>query len=816
VAASAAHAGAMKDLNALGGAIGSKAIAPLAQYQAMLGSVLHAGKSIGPGIVSALRGVSVEFARQRDLAAFWGVSGAMRLGVNALKSSLSGFLSGSGTGFTSWLQNGTAKLAEYRTSLVASAAVMVGMAAAAALSSKHTQNLISSVMDSKLMDRKFGEDGSARKEDALKWIESAQGNDLVIGGRESRMKTLQTVLSKNRAIGGEQAKKITQDIERYFYANQEELQGRGIANAADLASKISAPQLTGDDAAFFEDKFGLGFSNQSATARLGRLGVEAQGIDPEKELAKRPDVVLSERVTKTTQAMGDAVLPVLNVVLNGFVRLSNIIGQIPGLGAAMGWGAVLLGAATAGLVVVSMLGSLISGLKLMKAAVMGETAAKYANIAATYAHAAASKVAAAGQWLLNAAISANPLGIAIVAIAGLIAVLYYLETRFGVLTKAWQAFSNSSIGKGIFGYIESGKKAISEMLGSLGKAYASGGLKRVMHLALDALAANSPGLKVLIMIADFIRKLLANSAILNKLSSAGTQLLQRMVDFFTWLLETIRNGLAWIKDGLGITKKEKEAELAKTGASIGKAHGKVDAKGQGIPYEYRSNDPGGNGWYLKGSHDVTVNAGLSESELARLNAGKEKVENAPKSFFEAIPGIADLTKAIKDLIAQLSLKAAAATVNQAGQTYVDTTAKKYEDVKSKDGEYIAAQTTWRPWWMPGGGLYGMAEGGSIIGSGAIIGHQGEQVNPADVVLGGETTLEKINRMFSGTPGSSGNAEMPAINGPLVSVQIGKIEKDVDIDRLITRIGAEGADKLLFALRNKMENGSTRGIGYLRG
>lgn len=50
----------------------------------------------------------------------------------------------------------------------------------------------------------------------------------------------------------------------------------------------------------------------------------------------------------------------------------------------------------------------------------------------------------------------------------------------------------------------------------------------------------------------------------------------------------------------------------------------------------------------------------------------------------------------------------------------------------------------------------------------------------------------------------------------VTVHIGTIEKDVDIDRLITRIGNEGADKLLFALRNKLENGSTRGIGYLRG
>ncbi len=775
VAASAAHAGAMKDLSALGGALTSKAVAPLAQYQQALGAVANAGRAIGPGLVSSLGRVSAEFQRQKTLAAFWGTSGAMHLGVASLKSSLSGFLAGSGTGFTGWLQNASANLVQYRTALTVAAAAMVGMAAAAALSSKHSQNYIKSTLDSRLMARKLPDKAGAEK-----WIESAQGDDWS-AGRDSRMGTFQTVLSKNKGMGQKAAQKATEDIEKYFFANQEMLQKKGIASAEQLASEISAPQLSGDSAAKFDDIFGLGFSTTSATARLARLGTEAPD---DKQLAgavaARPDEVLSKRLTATTAAMGDAVLPALNSVLGGFIKLSDIIGKIPGLGKAMGWGAVLLGAASAGLVMVSMVGSLIPGLMTVIGLI------SKAGIV--------TKLMAAAQWILNAAMSANPLGIAIMAVVGLIAVLYVLEKRFGLVSKAWKMFSESSIGKGVFAAIADGKKAIEDLLGTLGKAYKSGGVGGVLKVALEGIVANSPLFKMIAFIFDMLRKLWNNSNILNKLINYGVVIWQKMVDFFTWLLDTIKGGLAWLRDGLGITKREKEADLKKA------------EKAAGLTWkESRPDSPAG--WYTGGNQ-------RKEDVPDSLLRAKEAYDNAPKSFIDGLPGVTELTRAINALITQLSIKAVAATVNEAGSAYVDNTAKKYESVKADKGEYIAAQTTWRPWWMPGGGLYGMAEGGSIIGSGAIIGHQGEQVNPADVVVGGETTLGKINRMFSGAPGPGGGQ---TIHAPIsLTVVIEKVEKTADIDQIISRIGNEGADKLLFALRNKMENGSTRGIGYLRG
>src|SRR5512137_1428902 len=205
----AESAAAAKDLGALGGAITSKAVAPLAQYQELLGSALKTSRALASGAASALGVVSQEFQRQKTLAAFWGVSG-LQMGVVSLKSAFSGFLSTSGRGFTSWLENASANLSQYRTALAASAAVLVGFAAAAGLSSKHAQNYITSTLSSRLMERKLSDKAGAET-----WIQEAQGTDWS-KGRESRLRVFQIVLSKNPYMGQKGVQKATEDIEKFF------------------------------------------------------------------------------------------------------------------------------------------------------------------------------------------------------------------------------------------------------------------------------------------------------------------------------------------------------------------------------------------------------------------------------------------------------------------------------------------------------------------------------------------------------------------------------------------------------------------------
>ena len=70
-------------------------------------------------------------------------------------------------------------------------------------------------------------------------------------------------------------------------------------------------------------------------------------------------------------------------------------------------------------------------------------------------------------------------------------------------------------------------------------------------------------------------------------------------------------------------------------------------------------------------------------------------------------------------------------------------------------------------------------------------------------------------MFAGASGAGGQSV--SISAPVtVHVTANKVASDIDIDRLAARIGSEGADKLLFALRGKLNSGQLRDIGYLQG
>jgi len=741
----------------------------MAQYQALMGSVLQAGKSIGPGVLTGLRAVSSEFERQKTLAAFWGVSGFQQ-GVISLKSAFSSFLTTSGRGFTSWIQNGAAHLAQFRTALVVVSASMIAVAGAAALSSKHSQNYIKSTLDSGLMARKLTDKAGAEK-----WIEGAQGTDWSTG-RDSRMGVFQTVLSKNPYIGQKGAQKATEDIEKFFFANQEMLKKKGIASAEDMASRISAPVLSGEDATIFEDIFGLGFANKTAQARLGRVSTEAKDIDIDKAVAMRPDEVLTKRLTATTTAMGDAVIPALNSVLGGFLKISDAIGKIPGLGKAMGWGAVLMGAASAGLIVVSMLGSLIPGLL---------SAYK------------AFQVVAAGVKLMTLAMASNPLGIAIIGIAALATGLYLLEQKFHIVTKAWKMFSESSIGKGILGYVDNAKKALGDLLSGKGT---SGAIK----IGMDILGAASPAFKILLMIADFIKRFWVNSNILNKLFASGLSIWQKMVDFFGWLINSVKAGVQWIKDGLGITKAEKQAEMEDI------------AKKEGIHWNENKG-----AWFSNTS-------GAQVNPSVRLTRAKEAYDEASPGIWGSIPGMDDLTAATKALTAQLTkpLQIATANINPGGvkaeqaASEVNTAAGIDYDIRS--GFYVRSDTGqilsedrnealrmvgYKP---------SLAIGGQIQATGSIIGHGGEEVDPAQVVAGGKTTLAQINELFS--RGSDIRSEQANQVSASVNVQvsIGKVDSDMDIDRLAHRIGTEGAEKLLFAIRNRINTAGGRDIGYMRG
>ncbi len=815
---------ALRDLGSLSNAVTSSTIAPLAQYQKLMGGAIQVTKLFGGSALGALKNASAEFQKQKELAQFWGTQGYINRGVDSVGSSLRNFLSSGGKGFTDWIQNGIHGLEQYRTVLAGTAVAFLAFGAAAAMSSKTTANLISSTLDTRLMSRKLTDKGAAEK-----WIQQAQGDDWS-AGRTSRLGVFQTILSKNVRIGQEEAQKRTEDIEKFFFANQEMLKAKGIGSAEDLASRISAPQLSGEDATKFEDLFGLGFSKLLPEARLARLSTESGGIDINKALEKRSDVIMTKRLEATTAKVGDTILPILNKILGGFLKISDVIGQIPGLGQMIGWGTVLTVAAAGGLTLLSVLGGMITNLQVLSNVLRVGKAAQLAMSAATY-------VAAGAQWALNAAMTANPIGIAIVAVVGLIAILYALEKKFGIVSKAWQMFSGSDIGKGL-------KDAVSKFM------------KDPLKVGLDLFAAVSPmgmTVKVALMVADFLKKLWVNSDILNKLIKTGMTIWQKMTDFVNWLLNTIKSMWSWLMNAIPGAKKEQyRQDLQKAlgitdknpsgtfGVTLNSA-GKLVANGHEMTREEAEHGFALEGYRFGG---LPANILTKYDEYTNAPGFAQGIADAVKQGLTgltmSVPGMSELAQSVENLIKPLQdLQSAISNVfgngpgahtgetpileNDVGSAYANPGGSYDVRLKKSSYGFSAGQLVQGLSTERTQTLLGTTEplpapkmdvGGKILVTGPLIGHGGEQIDSAEVVRGGETTLEKINRIVSGT--SFGAGQTIIVHAPPVSIHIDKIENQVDVDRLISKLGEEFDDKLLFRLRNKLDNHNTRAIGYLRG
>lgn len=161
--------------------------------------------------------------------------------------------------------------------------------------------------------------------------------------------------------------------------------------------------------------------------------------------------------------VGAAIGPVLVIVgrlAQGVSAAVGVAGKLSlafgkGVKAAPGWARGIAGA-TKGLVSFVKQGALaIASLARQAASWVAEAAAKVASTAATVAHTAVTKASAAAQWLLNAALSANPIGLVVIAIAGLVAALVVAykksETFRNIVNAAWGAIKKAAVA--VFGFL---------------------------------------------------------------------------------------------------------------------------------------------------------------------------------------------------------------------------------------------------------------------------------------------------------------------------------------------------------------------------
>ena len=271
---------------------------------------------------------------------------------------------------------------------------------------------------------------------------------------------------KNAKTGGEAAAKAIDLFGARAGPDMAAAIREGRFEVADLVKQLGnsegAVERTGEATLTFSDKMGR-LRNKAALAGAGfgvlllpylekLVGVGSRVVGWLQHMDGGTRSVIM-KVGLLAAAMGPA-LVIIGKVTSGVGRLVGVAGKLTlafgeGGKAAPAWarGISAVTKGVASFVRQAALG--IASIVRQAAAWAAETAAKVAATAATVAHTVATKASAAAQWLLNAALTANPIGLVVAAVAALVAVIVILwkknETFRRVVTAAWDAIKSAAV-----------------------------------------------------------------------------------------------------------------------------------------------------------------------------------------------------------------------------------------------------------------------------------------------------------------------------------------------------------------------------------
>lgn len=336
--------------------------------------------------------------------------------------------------------------------------------------------------------------------------------------------------------------------------------------------------------------------------RLGEYadGLKKQGTAAATAAAKQNNLAGDlEKLQGSLETLAiqitSALMPAARLLVQGLGWLVDALGSVIGrvgdvigwfkkhqttteaLATAVGTAVVAFTAFTAAMAVKSAVQSLGLAMSVLKTVYAAQTGTTNASTIAVLAHATAAKASAAAQWLLNAAMSANPIGLVITAIAaltaGFVALYKKSETFRDLLNTVWDALKagftwvrdnwklllailTGPIGLAVLaisGHVDDIVAFFKALPGRIVNAIQSGTTaiynagKWVVNRVVDGFKTvtdllGSVGGWFRNRVSDFVK------AEISGLKSIGTWIVNRVVDGFTTVTDLLGSVGGWIKN----------------------------------------------------------------------------------------------------------------------------------------------------------------------------------------------------------------------------------------------------------------------------
>ena len=675
-------------------------------------------------------------------------------------------------------------------------AAMMGLGTVALYTAKKNEELHENLV------RIMGTDASGT---ILSWAEA--GNEIWHTSETARL-----AIANELAYMGVAEDKIAEmgeAIELYYEKNDALLKSKGVAGSEDLAKKIAEGIATGSgeelkrilgDSAFSADELTkemdrLRYSNIKyayATEEVvkkqalqniitKKLQKDIEGFTAEATSFDDQMGLLANNMNKFFESIGKVLIPYATKALSVVNSIIGVLMQIPGIEvfAVLAGGAVLLTSTLLSLILV--LGMAAGGFLSLLEAIQ---VIKQLTVV--------TKLITAAQWLWNIALSANPIGIVIIAAAALAAAIYLIYKRTDLFQRAWKALSGMDM-SGLSGFIDiilvglgSAVNSALMLWGILSRASGKLNSKLGLNLSMpgwvDALLMIlGPQYLVVKGVYDILKALWPKfvywlgSLIPNWLKTV----FGAISDFWDWLKDKWGDLLAMPENIAQAIKKAMPGlggQEAKEGEALDEEIIKAAQKVGGLsnPTEEERN------WLISygrkyglGETGPEIEAGFGGKTLTDFphissHHAKAAVEAAayygnpqPAAVVQAASSVTTPIPALEDAKDDMAKDVQTTVTDATGsETAGEVAGKAVENINTSPlgllGEGLSAGTNPFAWGLGklgGAALQQLDEGGQVLSDGPVYIHEDEEVNPAKVVRGGETVLEKLtgllNNVWSG-------------------------------------------------------------------
>ncbi len=433
------------------------------------------------------------------------------------------------------------------------------------------------------------------QQDVAAFVEKYQGAGWTTTGKMTETLQAASLYGAKYGFKGEKLGGLAASAEQVAFAKQEALGGMTGGELVRMSTQIKG-KLRGDTEFQFRaatsDVAGTaGYENLIKTAR-GRLkllqreaekgGEGGTALNMQVELDKRPRAEAMNNINDLKRSVGDSIGGPMRSLTKMFADLAKGIKNIPGGSAFIGYAAIFVAVAGGAGLLLNIMSPLLGIFKAVHAAMIAHKAvAASAAIAdsalaatqgqigvamlfaegPTYLMAEAEASAATGAWAMAGGLWAAiaPLLLIVVPLVALGALLYLVEQKTHIFSKALKELGKTQMAKDFFNWFKDAGYWINQAIKWLDNLYkvfkASGQLKATLDIVGSSVMVL---LKPMLLIVDFISKILHDTDAIKKLFEFASYIWKKLLDVMSvgGSLEAARKrALSWQEENIPFFKE---------------------------------------------------------------------------------------------------------------------------------------------------------------------------------------------------------------------------------------------------------------------